>query len=78
MKYALTYTNPDEYSWGETNTMLIECDRNPLDIGLEELARVLADFSGYEEDKAREILGNDSWYIRNCSDTDATILTDGG
>ena len=77
MKYALTYTNPDEYDWGETNTMLIECDVNPLDVGLEKLAQVLADYSGYDLVKAKEILGNDSWYIRNCDDTDATIIIEG-
>lgn len=77
MKYALTYTDPNEYDWRETNTMLIECDVNPLDIGLDKLARVLADYSGFEEEKTREILGNDSWYIRNCADTDATIIIEG-
>lgn len=75
MKYAITYTNPGTYGWEETNTMLVECDRNPLDIGLEQLSRVLADFAGCDEQEARDILGNDSWYIRNCSDTDATIVT---
>ena len=69
MRYALTITNPDTYAWGETDTFIIRTDTNPLDMGIKELSRVLIN-EGYDEDEAKEILGNDSWYIRNCDDID--------
>lgn len=75
MRYALTFTNPNTYDWNETNTIILETPVNPLDMSLDNLAGVLAEKAGYDYDKSEwsDILGNDSWYVRNCEDVDVDL-----
>lgn len=75
MKYALTFTNPETYDWNETNTIIINTPKNPLDVPLNDLAKALAasETSDYDEETWRNILGNDSWYVRNCDDLDVDL-----
>lgn len=75
MKYALTFTNPETYDWNETDTIIIDTPKNPLDVPLNDLTKALA-VSGvrdYNEEGWKDILGNDSWYVRNCDDQDADL-----
>ena len=75
MRYALTFTNPETYDWNETDTIILETPKNPLDISLDTLAGVLAEKANYDYDKSEwsDILANDSWYVRNCEDTDVDL-----
>lgn len=75
MRYALTFTNPETYDWNETDTIILETPKNPLDISLDTLAGVLAEKANYDYDKSEwsDILANDSWYVRNCEDADVDL-----
>ena len=72
MKYALTFTNPETYDWNETDTIIIDTPKNPLDIELDTLAGMLAEHARYDYTKEEwsDILANDSWFVRNCDDVD--------
>lgn len=76
-KYALTFTHPDNYNWEGVDTLIIECDKNPLDLPLDTLAEAIANTGQYADAYSVEdwkvILGNDSWFVRNCDDVDVKI-----
>lgn len=78
-KYALTFYDPNHGTLDSVDTLIVECDTNPLDIPTDVLAKEIAHSAVYEglysEEDLQEILSNsDAWLIlRNCDDVDVKI-----
>ena len=75
MKYALTFTNPENYDWNETDTIIIDSPINPLDIEKRKLVKALTEskYNDYDENEWWDILANDSWFVRNFEDVDVDL-----
>lgn len=73
MKYAITYALDD--TWQSVDTLLVECENNPLDMPIEEIADIFEAY-GIETSRAKELAkDSDYWFIRNTNDTDVNNTT---